>query len=120
MSGETTPDIAFEIPVRTVSELNQRGNWRAHFGRHKRQHRAAFLNGCAENLPGLALPATIRLTRIAPRLLDSDNAVASMKYIRDGLADAIGVDDGDERLTWEYRQEKSRRGRHAVRVEVWR
>jgi hypothetical protein len=37
--------------------------------------------------------------------MDSDNSIGSLKSVRDGVADALGIDDGDPRLTWEYRQE---------------
>ena len=38
--------------------------------------------------------------------------------MRDGVADALGIDDGDERLTWHYAQDKAPRGHYAVRVEI--
>ena len=31
--------------------------------------------------------------------------IGSLKAVRDGVADALSLDDGDPRLTWEYRQE---------------
>jgi hypothetical protein len=37
--------------------------------------------------------------------MDGDNSIGSLKAVRDGVADALGIDDGDPRLTWEYRQE---------------
>ena len=39
-----------------------------------------------------------------------------LKAIRDGIADAIGINDGDDRLEWEYDQRTE--GRYAVEVEV--
>jgi len=50
--------------------------------------------------------ATITLTRIAPRGLDSDNVASAFKAFRDGLADALEVDDGSPFLDWRYAQEK--------------
>ena len=61
-------------------------------------------------------PATIALTRLAPRLLDSDNAVSALKHVRDGIADALGINDGDEQVVWWYGQEKA--AKHGVRVEI--
>ena len=49
----------------------------------------------------------IKLTRIHPQRykeLDTDNLARSLKAIRDGVADAIAVDDNDKRLTWDYAQ----------------
>jgi hypothetical protein len=58
----------------------------------------------------------VRLTRIGPRKLDSDNVAGACKATRDGVADWLGVDDGDEsRVRWVYAQE---RGAYGVRVEV--
>ena len=48
----------------------------------------------------------ITLTRIAPRTLDDDNLAAGFKATRDRVADWLGVDDGDKRLTWRYAQER--------------
>ena len=57
----------------------------------------------------------VTITRIGPRALDSDNLAASGKHVRDGVADALGVDDGDPRITWLYAQEK---GPYGVRIEI--
>lgn len=42
----------------------------------------------------------VRLTRIAPRSLDDDNAATALKSVRDGFARAIGVDDRDPRVRY--------------------
>lgn len=36
--------------------------------------------------------------------MDSDGCVGSFKAIRDGIADALGIDDGSERIRWNYEQ----------------
>lgn len=61
---------------------------------------------------------TIELTRLGPKLMDSDNNVGSLKHVRDGVADALGVDDGDPRLHWVYLQDCRRRRIYAVRIEL--
>jgi len=71
--------------------------------------------------PGL-LPCTVHLIRIG-RKLDSDNLQGAFKYIRDAIAEllvpglATGRADDDERITWEYAQEK---GKVGVRIEVFK
>jgi hypothetical protein len=60
----------------------------------------------------------ITLTRIAPRKLDTDNLTRSLKAVRDGIADALRIDDGNERLSWHYRQEKRKLKEYSVIVEV--
>ena len=58
------------------------------------------------------------MTRCAPRRLDSDNLASACKNARDGIAAALGVDDGDERIEWRYEQEPCKRGEQRVRVVV--
>jgi len=60
----------------------------------------------------------ITLTRIAPRALDSDNLASGLKAVRDGVADALGVDDGTSRIEWRYAQERGKPGEYAVRVAI--
>ncbi len=60
-------------------------------------------------------PVAITLTRIGPRTLDSDNLEAACKHVRDGVADALGMDDGDPRLTWRYEQ---RKGKWGVEIRI--
>ena len=64
------------------------------------------------------LPAVITITRVAPRALDSDNLAISAKSVRDGIADWLGVDDGDKRLTWRYEQRRGRPKEYAAEVAV--
>lgn len=63
---------------------------------------------------------TITLTRIAPRSLDFDNLVGSFKQTVDGIAKAMGIDDGSPRLIWQYaqRRDPERANRYAVEVRL--
>ena len=61
-------------------------------------------------------PVIVTLTRCAGRLLDDDNAIAGFKGVRDEVADWLGVDDRDPRVTWRYAQERSKG--YAVRIEI--
>lgn len=51
----------------------------------------------------------IRIVFIAllAKPMDSDNFVGSLKPLRDAVCESIGIDDGDEHLTFEYHQIKS-------------
>lgn len=60
---------------------------------------------------------TILLTRIGQRPLDPDNLGASLKHVQDGVADALGIDDGDARFSWSYEQELRRRA-PGVRIHI--
>lgn len=61
--------------------------------------------------------AVVRIVRVAPRQLDSDNAESAAKSVRDGIAAALAVDDRDPRVVWLVDQE---RGQACVRVELYR
>lgn len=55
------------------------------------------------------------ITRVSPRKLDDDNLQSACKYVRDQIADLIGVDDGSPLYTWRYSQ---RAGKCSVDVEI--
>ena len=107
------------LPVRTWSEANQRGHWGKRARRAKRQREAArLLVRAARVVLPASGPVAITLTRIAPRALDTDNLASGLKAVRDGVADALRVDDGSSRIEWRYAQERDKRGEYAVRVEI--
>ena len=62
------------------------------------------------------LSSSVRLVRVSPRRLDDDNLSAALKSVRDGVADVLGVDDGDSRVVYVVDQESGRAG---VLVEVY-
>jgi len=124
------------LPIRTHSEANRREHWAPKAKRTKSQRgnakvktRSAYV--AADELmprthPGktfrgkavLAEDVTITLTRIAPRKLDSGNLEGVFKAVQDGVADALGIDDGDERLTWVYKQAQGAPKQYEVWVDV--
>lgn len=62
-------------------------------------------------------PIVVRLVRQSPRLLDDDNLAGALKGVRDSVADWLGVDDRDERVSWVPDQAKAKTA--AVLVEVY-
>jgi hypothetical protein len=98
-------EVAVTIPVVTRSETNMREHWTARHTRRANQRQLAglVLTGVIQ-CEGLCPPIEVLLTRLAPRALDSDNVVSAMKAIRDGIADAMKLDDGDKRIAWQYAQ----------------
>lgn len=109
--------IAVYLPLRTVSTLNTREHWSKR-ARRAAEHRALARMALAARVRGLRLPAQVTLTRVAPRALDGDNAQAALKNVRDGVADALGVDDRTPLVIWVYRQERGKPREYGVRVEV--
>lgn len=112
--------ISAYLPVRTISELNAREHWSKRKRRAAEHRRVAFM----KLRPLLAVdahwpPLVCVLIRIGPRALDGDNLQGALKHVRDGVADATGVDDGSDQVTWVYGQRRGLAREYAVRVEVW-
>lgn len=66
----------------------------------------------------MSLPCVVRLTRLSPGTLDDDNLRGALKAVRDGVADRLGVDDRDPRVTWEYAQERFKGLKGVVLLEL--
>ena len=111
--------IVIHLPIRTVSEANIREHWRVKCKRSKLQRETARLAMYPYKRSMHLLPKIrVTLTRIGMRKLDDDNLARSMKAIRDGIADAIGIDDGSAKYVWQYAQERGEPGEYAVRVTI--
>lgn len=116
--------ILVTLPIRTVSEANRAGrvHWAIKARRAKAQRTAAGLlcrvqfGDVRGRLAGV--PWTVTLTRIAPRALDSDNLASALKSVRDGVADALGIDDRDPRVAWAYAQRRGEPRVQAVEVRI--
>lgn len=89
----------YRLPIRLVSEMNMRDHWGRRNRRAKGHKKAALIIGKH------ALPCTVTITRVGPRMMDDDNLVMSAKFLRDGIAARLGVDDADPRVTWRYAQQ---------------
>lgn len=114
--------LDFTVPIRIDSELNLPGHWRGRWARFA-EHRQAVELGWprVDGVPArLEAPAVVTLTRLAPkRILDEhDNLRSGFKGAVDAIAGMLGLDDGDSRITWEYRQETSKA--YGVRITVER
>lgn len=107
----TAVERVVTLPIRLISEANlaSHEHWRERHRRAKcqRQDAARWMRALslAYDLP--VPPLVITIARLAPRSLDSDNLAASAKHVRDGIADWLGIDDGDPRIEWRYGQRKS-------------
>ena len=111
--------------VRTVSEANSHEHWRERQKRAKEQRELVALVVRAQGQGDafrMALDAglDVFITRVAPRGLDTDNLAGALKACRDGVADWLGIDDRDPRVTWHVRQEQGAPKSYGVRVEVRR
>jgi hypothetical protein len=113
--------MTWEIPIRTVSELNCTENWRKKHKRHKQQQYFVKL-ALKQEICQVSLPCQIKITRLSPRELDYGNLVSSQKWVEDAVCDSLipglqpGRADGDKRITTSFHQEK--RALAGVRIEI--
>ena len=97
MGGSSTK--IYHLPLQLISAANSREHWAARARRVKRERAAAIV---VHKHP---LPCTVTIKRHGKRLMDGDNLQAACKALRDGIADRLGVDDADSRITWRYKQD---------------
>lgn len=106
--------IEFRIPMKAPSTPNLREHHMAKAKRVKSQRGAV-----QRKMPKWPLGPQIivRLTRVSPRELDSDNLQGAFKAIRDQVAAGLLVDDRSPLVAWEYHQAK---GEPEVVVQIWK
>ena len=103
-----------EIPIRIESEANLREHHQRRARRARDHRRAAFYT--LHGQPKPELPCTVVLTRIGRRDLDDDNLAGGFKACRDGIAQWLGIDDADPRVSWRYAQRRDP-SRYSAEVE---
>ena len=57
------------------------------------------------------------LTAHRKRIIDDDNCTASLKPLRDGISESLGIDDGDKRISWQCSQVQTK-GKEGVTVTI--
>jgi hypothetical protein len=113
----------FELPIRVNAETNARTCWRKR-ARTSREQRQVAKMATSSNMWSAwviseeGFDVCVRFTRHGKRTLDDDNLPTAFKHIRDGVADAIGIDDGSARYTWEYAQVKSKEYKIEIEIEI--
>jgi len=105
------------IPIRTVSEANQREHWAKRHKRNKRQQLETTWH-LSRAARWFVFPCRVTLTRIAPRKLDTDNLAGSFKHVQDAVAKWLGVDDGDGSVEWRYEQRRGEPNEYAVEIAL--
>lgn len=107
------PTVRVTLPMKTVSEANTRDHYHAKAARvadHRGTTLLVLRGHIAAAGPGLRAPYVVTLTRIAKKDLDDDNLRGALKAVRDGVADALGIDDGSDRAVWHYAQRRGKPG----------
>jgi hypothetical protein len=123
--------VFVSLPIRTTNPLNGGfGNTKV-AGILKAKARASHRNVTRLALlaelrraglaPGDLVPAVVSLVRVSAGKMDDDGLAASCKGVRDGIADALGVDDGGRFIRFLYGQRKGPQKHFAieVRIEGW-
>lgn len=112
--------ITCTVPVRIESSLNLREHWRVRANRNTSHRAEAFigLRMACTLFTSLILPCVVTITRIAPRELDDVNLAGGCKSLRDGVADWLGVDDRDPRVSWRYAQRKGEPKEYAAQIDI--
>jgi hypothetical protein len=124
--------LELEVPLRTVSALNERRHWSKRAARVAMERRTVWLAIYKRFPPAMDLlplqrlraavgagPWRVVMRRRSPgnTILDDDNLAGALKGVRDELAEWLGVDDGDvARVTWA--REQLPKGPWAVQVEI--
>lgn len=112
------------LPLKLLSESNQRAHWAVRHRRSKAQRQEVFICLRLSSLPRPALPCRITITRIAPYALDShDNLPASAKAVTDAVSDWLAGEYGQgqdrcEGLEWRYAQRKGKPREYAVEITL--
>ena len=113
--------LEFVVPIRVISEANNRDHWTAKRGKNGRATKqkeamSLALFGLRYVVP--TLPVTVTLTRIGPKELDShDNLRGSFKAVVDAIAAFYDIADNDARIKFEYAQEPGSR-EYGVRIHI--
>ena len=103
--------VTVEVPITTKNPTNTREHWAVRAKRVKAQRKATRfcmlgalypMSEWSRFEPGESRIVT--LTRVSPRAMDDDGAIAALKHVRDEVAACLGVDDGDPRVEWGYHQ----------------
>lgn len=121
-TGTGSWSILIEVPIKVVSEANRRDHWttrRKRFALQRELVRSAWNASPWAAWRFAGHPRLlITMTRIG-RKCDSDNLAGAFKAVRDEVAALIGIDDGDERIEWQYRQRPGNPGGIEIALCPW-
>lgn len=118
----SSPVAVASVPLTLRNPLNGSGGTTrgARYAANERRQKERMVGRTLARRLSRELPGDrhcVVLTRISPRPFDDDNGAAAFKSVRDGIAEAWGIDDADPRVTWltDWRKGKQ----HAVEAALW-
>lgn len=115
--------VQFDAVIATQTEGNTNESRWARANRAKKQKRAAWLpcyvldrvawcgprrhpawnakiKGALAPFVSVTVPLRVTMTRVSAGTLDSDGCVSSQKHVRDGIADALDINDRSPLIEW--------------------
>ncbi len=101
--------IDVHVPIETTSTNSKlRVHWRVNRASTKREREGVMLmlRSAGVRQLGPEERAVVQLERVSRGRLDSDNLQGALKAVRDEVAKQLGVDDGSDRVIYEYSQTK--------------
>lgn len=113
--------VTWFVPVKTPSPMNgSHGHWRVKQGRAAEHHEETVTRAPRDIRWTFPVVVVLRRYYCGPTPLDPfDNLPASLKYIADGVAEVLGIDDADNRFRLCCEQERvSKRTQVGVGVSV--
>src|SRR5690606_25258763 len=111
--------VSWFVPVKTKNPLNSRQHWRKVYELGVEQKETTLME--APKDIRWVTPVIVILKRYycgAPCPSDDDGLAASLKHIRDGVAEVVGVDDGDKERFFVRCEEERVPHRNQVGVQV--
>lgn len=113
--------IKFTLPLKLGRGQNDRGHWSKKYKKAKSEKDSACLM-CRSTLAMAGVrpsfPAIVTMTRHSAGHLDTDNLAGAFKAVRDGIALALGIDDGGTLVEWRYDEAKVKRRDFGVSVKI--
>jgi hypothetical protein len=116
--------IEYTLPLYLRGSQNAREHWRARHNRVSAERTVARATTLREAYVTLTPEVcskcryVITITRHGSRRMDDDNLASCCKAVRDGIADALGIDDGDPRTEWRYAQAACKRKAELVTIRI--
>lgn len=102
--------------IKTTTPGNCKRHWRAEWAEARTARQLTKARLLAENLP--AFPVVVTITRHSSGKMDKHNLPGALKHVIDGIADAYGIDDGDERWDFSFAQVKCKREQAGVEIRI--
>jgi hypothetical protein len=129
MTDGTLPSVSVWLPIKTKNPGNTRPTNSVVAAIIQRKERTSqhnvtcLLVRAAMHSAGLKpyqlVPCLVTLTRISSGRLDPhDGLPSACKFLCDGIAEALGIDDGKGPVRWEYAQERGKPRQYGVKVRI--